>query len=250
VAVDATGNLFIGDTDNHRIRKVDTNGIITTVAGDGYGGYWGDGGAATNAELNQPYGVAVDVTGNLFIADHANELIRKVGTNGIITTVAGNRLQGYSGDGGAATHAALNNPYGVAMDAAGNLFIADWGNSRIRKVVFDPSVVSPTLGLNDVGFGNAGAYDVVVSGSYGSVTSSVVTLTVGIILSAPQVTVGNANFTFLLSGPAGSNYVVQISTNLTSWSSVSTSTMPVGGCMALTNAISGYSRRFYRAFMQ
>jgi hypothetical protein len=107
--------------------------------------------------------------------------------------------------------------------------------------------------LNDVGFGNAGAYDVVVSSPCGSTTSSVVNLTITlppVVLSAPQVTVGKTNFTFLLSGPAGSNYVLQISTNLTSWSSVSTSTMPVSGSMSLTNAISGYSRRVYRVFMQ
>jgi hypothetical protein len=102
-----------------------------------------------------------------------------------------------------------------------------------------------------VGFGNAGAYDVVVSNPYGSVTSSVVNLTVTlpVILSEPQVT-GKINFMFVLSGPAGSNYVLQTSTNLLSWSSVSTSTIPVSGSMTLSNAISGYNRRFYRVFMQ
>ncbi len=140
VAVDATGNLFIADTDNERIRKVGTNGIITTVAGNGTNGYAGDGGAATNAELAYPAGVAVDAIGNLFIADSGNNRIRKVGTNGIITTVAGNGYTneygqgGYSGDGGAATNAELNYPYGVAVDTIGNLFIADLGNNRIRKV--------------------------------------------------------------------------------------------------------------------
>ena len=93
--------------DNNRIRKVGTNGIITTVAGNGTHGYSGDGGAATNAELYDPSGVAVDATGNLFIADYGNNRIRKVGTNGIITTVAGNGTDGYSGDGGAATNAEL-----------------------------------------------------------------------------------------------------------------------------------------------
>ena len=136
-------------------------------------GYSGDGGAATNAELDYPSDVAVDATGNLFIADPYNNRIRKVGTNGIITTVAGNGTNGYSGDGGAATNAELNDPYGVAVDATGNLFIADSDNDRIRKVVFP----GPTLVLNNVGLGNAGAYDVVVSSPYGSVTSSVVNLT-------------------------------------------------------------------------
>ena len=260
VAVDVTGNLLIADFENNVIRKVGTNGIITTVAGNGYGagtgagGYSGDGGAATNAELYLPYGVAVDATGNLFIADSRNDVIRKVDTNGIITTVAGNGYGagtdsgGYFGDGGAATNAELYLPYGVAVGATGNLFIADTYNQRIRKVFFP----GPILVLNDVGFGNAGAYDVVVSSPYGSVTSSVVNLsvTLPIILSAPQITVGKTNFTFLLSGPAGSNYVLQVSTNLLNWSPVSTSTIPVSGSINLTNAISGYSNRFYRAYLQ
>ncbi len=242
VAVDATGDLFIADTDNYRIRKVDTNGIITTVAGGGFN-YPGDGGAATNAELNGPSDVAVDATGNLFIADTRNNRIRKVDTNGIITTGAGNGTESFSGDGGAATNAELNWPSGVAVDATGNLFIADSGNYRIRTVIF-PGL---TLVLNDVGFGNAGTYDVVVSGPYGSVTATW-NLSTGIILSAPQVT-AKTNFTFVLSGPAG-NYVLLASTNLVNWSSVSTSTMPVSGTMTLTNTISGYNRRFYRVYLQ
>ena len=114
VVVDTMGNLFIADYGNNVIRKVGTNGIIVTVAGNGTTGYSGDGGAATNAALNGP-GVAVDTMGNLFIADYGNNVIRKVGTNGIITTVAGNGTTGYSGDGGAATNAALNRPGDVAV---------------------------------------------------------------------------------------------------------------------------------------
>ncbi len=257
VAVDATDNFFIADTYNNVIREVGTNGIITTVAGSWTNGYAGDGGAATKAELSGPYGVAVDATGNLFIADTWNNVIREVGTNGIITTVAGNGYGagtlfggGYSGDGGAATNAELNGTFGVAMDTTGNLFIADTGNNVIRKVVFP----SPTLVLNDVSGANAGAYDVVVSSPYGSVTSSNIVLTITstlpVILTAPQITVGKTSFTFQLSGPAGSNYVLQISTNLLNWSSVSTSTMPVSGTMTMTNAISGYNRRFYRVYLQ
>jgi Immunoglobulin domain/NHL repeat len=135
VAVDAFGNLFIADAYNNVIRKVDTNGIITTVAGNGCAGYSGDGGAATNACLNWPGGVAVDAFGNLFIADTENNVISKVAANGIITTVAGtNGCAGYSGDGGAATNACLHWPASVAVDAFGNLFIADTENSVIRKV--------------------------------------------------------------------------------------------------------------------
>ena len=256
VMVDATGNLFIADAYNERIREVGTNGIINTVAGNGYGaygygGYSGDGGAATNAELYDPSGVAVDAVGNLFIADYYNQRIREVRTNGIITTVAGNGYGagtgngGYSGDGGAATNFELNNPIGVAVDATGNLFIGDGYNQRIREVI----ILGPTLVLNDVGYANAGAYDLVVFGPFGSITSSVVHLTIAlpsVILSQPQI-IGKTNFTFQLTGSAGSNYVLQVSTNLLNWSNVITSTIPVSGTTNLTYAISNYNRRFYRA---
>jgi hypothetical protein len=134
VAVDNLGNLFIADSYHYRIRKVDTNGVITTVAGNGTSGYSGDGNAATNAELNQPFGVSVDRLGNLFIADTVNQCIREVGADGIITTVAGNGPAGYLGDGGPATNAELNFPTSVAADDSSNLFVVDSGNNRIRKL--------------------------------------------------------------------------------------------------------------------
>ena len=134
VAVDSAGNLFIADTSNNRIRKVDANGIITTLAGNGAYAFGGDDGPATNASFRAPQGVAVDGIGNVFIADYGNQRIRKVDTNGIITTIAGKSGSGFSGDGGAATNASLNFPRGVAVDGAGNVFIADLGNERIRKV--------------------------------------------------------------------------------------------------------------------
>ena len=110
------------------------NSIITTVAGNGTNNYSGDGGAATNATLGNPSGVAVDAVSNLFVADYDNSCVRKVGANGVITTVAGNAVYGYSGDGGAATNASLSNPWGVALDAAGNLFVADYWNQCVRRV--------------------------------------------------------------------------------------------------------------------
>ena len=134
VAPDGLGNLYIADTSNNRIRKVDAAGVITTVAGDGTFGYGGDGGAATAAQLNFPYGVAPDGLGNLYIADTSNHRIRKVDAAGVITTVAGDGTRGFGGDGGAAVAAQLNRPFGVASDGAGNLYIADTSNNRIRKV--------------------------------------------------------------------------------------------------------------------
>jgi len=134
VAVDTAGNLYIADTSNHRIRKVNTSGVITTVAGNGTEGFSGDGGPATSAALNTPIGVAVDMAGNLYIADAFNNRIRKVNTAGVITTVAGNGVGGFSGDHAAATSASLSAPFGVAVDKAGNLYIADTSNQRVRKV--------------------------------------------------------------------------------------------------------------------
>jgi hypothetical protein len=150
VAVDELGNLFIADILNHRIRKVDASGTITTVAGTGTAGYSGDGGPATNAQFDRPYSLDMDGSGNLFIADILNHRIRKVDASGTITTVAGTGTAGYSGDGGPATDAQLNVPAGVVVDWIGNLFIADSDNHRIRKtsITYDvtaPSVVTSSL---------------------------------------------------------------------------------------------------------
>lgn len=139
ITMDTSGNLYIADTDNHRIRKVNTNGIITTVAGNGTPGFTGDGGFAVEAQIDHPRDVAVDSTGNLYFSDSYNHRIRKVDASGIITTVAGSGPAGsylgeYGGDGGLATQARLSQPYGIALDSTGNLYIADTFNNRVRKV--------------------------------------------------------------------------------------------------------------------
>ncbi len=156
VAVDAAGNLYIADAGNHRIRKVDTGGVITTVAGSGTLGYGGDGGAATAAQLNWPRGVAVDAAGNVYIADVANHRIRKIDTEGAISTVAGAGTRGAGGDGGLATAAQLGFPNGVALDAAGNLYIADTNNHRIRKVDAVTGVIATVAGDGTAGYGGDG----------------------------------------------------------------------------------------------
>ncbi len=131
---DKKGNLYIADRDNHRIRKVDTRGTITTVAGNGTAGFSGDGGKATDAMLNLPSGIVIDDKGNIYIADRSNDRVRVVNSKGIITTIAGNGMDGYKGDLGPATQAQLSRPFGLALDKKGNLYIADRGNNRVRKV--------------------------------------------------------------------------------------------------------------------
>jgi sugar lactone lactonase YvrE len=156
VVVDPQGNLLIADTANSRIRKVDTNGIITTVAGNGEALFGGDGGMAINAFLYLPQAVAADGSGNLFIADTDNNRIREVGTNGIITTVAGGKgASSGVGDGLAATNANLSLPDGVCLDAVGNLYIADKGNNRIRQVNTN-GIISTVAGNGSATFAGDG----------------------------------------------------------------------------------------------
>ena len=155
VAVDPAGNVYIADAGNLRIRKVDTAGIITTIAGNGKEGFSGDGGPATSAELSFPVGVAVDPAGNVYIADEGSNRIRKVNTAGIISTIAGNDTQGFSEDGGPATSASLNDPRGVAVDPTGNVYITDRGNNRIRKVN-TAGIISTIAGNDTQGFSGDG----------------------------------------------------------------------------------------------
>lgn len=150
VALDSLGNLYIAES-SHRIRKVATNGIITTVAGNGVAGYSGEGGLATNAQINSPVSVSVDSQGNLFIVDAGNHRIRKVDDSGIITTVAGNGIAGYSGDGGAAINAALGDITDVAVDGSGNMFIAMTTNLGIVRRVDMSGIISTVMNSSTIG---------------------------------------------------------------------------------------------------
>lgn len=155
LVTDPSGNLYIADSFNHRIRVV-SNGTITTIAG-GAPGFGGDGGPATKALFNRPFGISLDSAGNLYIADSENNRIRKVDTNGIITTVAGTGTAGSAGDGGPATKARLSRPWDVKVDAAGDLFIADYNNNSIRMVTPDGVINTIAGGLGPAYAGDGGA---------------------------------------------------------------------------------------------
>jgi len=169
---DNSGNLFIADTQNNRIRRVAAaTGIITTVAGNGTFGFSGDGGPATSAALAGPFGVAVDSSGNVFIADTGNNRIRRVDAlTRIITAVAGNGNSGFAGDGGPAINASLNFPMGIFLDGAGNLFIADSNNNRVRVVDSSTGIITTVAGNGTFGF----------SGDEGTATSATLASPFGI----------------------------------------------------------------------
>ena len=155
IALAPDGSLYIADRSNHRIRRVDANGIITTVAGTGIYGFSGDGGLATLAKLNQPFGVALGPDGSLYIADSSNERIRRVGLDGIITTIAGNGSGGFAGDGGPATQAQLANPWRVTVGPDGSLYIVDKYNNRIRRVGTD-GIITTVAGNGTAGYSGDG----------------------------------------------------------------------------------------------
>jgi len=152
IAFDASGNLYIADPGNARVRKINTSGTISTFAGTGTIGNNGDGGQATSANLNSPADVAV-WSGNLYICDYGAQVIRKVViSTGIISTVAGNGTWGYSGDGGVATSAQLYNPWGVDVNSSGDIFIADATNDRVRKVAASNGYISTIAGTGTAGY--------------------------------------------------------------------------------------------------
>ncbi len=174
VAVDLQGNVYISDTENQRIRKVSTGGVITTIAGTGTAGVMGDGGPATNAQLNFPKSLAVDRVGNVYVADSENNRIRKIATNGVMTTLAGNGIYDFGGDGGPATNASLQAPSGVAVDQAGNVYIADRYNNRIRKVDLS-GIITTVAGNGDFGYSGDGglATNAVLNAPYSVAVDSI-----------------------------------------------------------------------------
>jgi sugar lactone lactonase YvrE len=180
IAFDAEGSLLIADDGNSRIRKV-TAGIITTVAGNGSYGYSGDGGPAINASLAYPVGVCSDSSGNVYVADTSNSVIRLIDSAGIIHTVAGNGTAGFSGDGGPATSAQLNFPYSVLVDSIGDFYVADGSNNRVRKV--DASGIITTYAGN-------GLYQ--IAGDGGPATSASLPHPEGLLLASGKLYISTA----------------------------------------------------------
>ncbi len=164
IIVDQAGNFLIADSRHDCVRKIDSSGIINTIAGNGSSGYDGDGGPALEARLNKPTDVALDQAGNLFICDQFNNRIRKVDPNGIITTVAGNGSADSEGDGGSALEASLYKPHEVAVDQLGNIFIAEYEHHRVRKVEFASAVFkSDLLAVGDIPFADPNGLGYIMS---------------------------------------------------------------------------------------
>ncbi len=156
VVVDGSGNMYVADADNNRIFKINGSGVTSTVAGNGTPGYSGDGSAASAGQLAAPSGIAIDGSGNVYIADQYNNVVRKVtALSGLISTIAGNGTAGYVADGGAATATEINFPSGVAVDGSGNVYIADQGNNRIRKVN-GSGIISTIAGTGTGGYTSDG----------------------------------------------------------------------------------------------
>ncbi len=156
ITLDGSGDVFIGDSVNYRVREISASGIINTIAGAGTPGYSGDGGAARGAQLSAFHQLAADPLGNIYIADSGNSVIREITTAGIIRTVAGIGSNAFFGDQGSATSAALAFPFGVALDSSGNLFIADTSNYRIREV-FSSGVIETVAGNGAASYSGDGA---------------------------------------------------------------------------------------------
>ncbi len=208
IAVDALGNIYFTEYNNHVLRKVTPSGTIVTVAGTGTAGYSGDGGLATNAQLSFPHGVTVDAAGNIYIVDGSNHCIRKINTSGIISTIAGNGTQGYSGDGGLATSAQLNTPQGISLDGNGNVFISDMANNAIREI--------NSMGVINTVYSGAGIPIGIVNDGSGNILfcSAQNHIVKGFQCPTPTVTIANTNSvicagqssTITVSGASNSYY--------------------------------------------
>ena len=199
IALDSAGNLYIADGGNNVIRKV-VNEIITTIAGDGTGVFGGDGGGPTSAQVTGPLGVAVDASGNIYVADTVNQRIRKI-TAGVITTIAGTGAVGAAGDGGLASNATFRGPVGLAIDGSGNIYVADTGNNRVRVLL--PIHCDYTLDLGGQAFPSLGGSGVLHLTTLPSCTWSISGLPAWITLTSAASGKGNATITYQVTANSG-----------------------------------------------
>ncbi len=196
IAYDAQGNLYVADAGGHVVREVSAAGVVRVVAGSGLQGFAGDGGPATAAELDSPMGLAVDAAGDLFVADSHNQRVREVAAgSGVITTVAGTGAAGFAGDGGPAKAAVLDLPTALAFDAAGNLFVADTANHRVRRIAAGTGVITTVTGNGVEGFGGDG----------GAATAAMIDSPGGLAVDAAGnvLVAESANHRVLTISPAG-----------------------------------------------
>ena len=252
IAFDSVGDIFIVDSGNQRIHRLNTNGVISTVAGNGSPAFSGDGGAATNANLRSPQAIGVDSTGNVFIADSQNYRVRKVGINGIITTVAGNGILGFAGDGSSANNASLSSPRGLTMDGLGNVFISDTFNNRIRKLAYVDYADQPFFTLTNVTLDNlSNNYSVIITSASGSVTSSVVMVNLQLPPITPVFTASNGVYTFTWNAVSNLTYQLQFTTNLftTNWIDLGSPITATNTSVSTTNAVGSDAQRFYRVHL-
>jgi sugar lactone lactonase YvrE len=259
VAVDSAGNIYVADTGNNTIRKVTPTGAVTTLAGlAGSAGYVNTNGSA--ARFSAPFGVAVDHAGNVYVADTRNNAIRKVTAAGAVTTLAGGTFGSKDGTG---TAAQFNAPSSVAVDAATNVYVADYGNNTIRKVT-PAGVVTTLAGISAVsgtnnGTGSGALFDlpsgvaVTAGGNVYVADTGNSTIRIGFPAINPPVIVPGSpafsagQFGFNLTGPAGQQVVVEASTNLSNWLAIWTNTFGASVLPFSDSQSSAESNRFYRA---
>ncbi len=208
MATDASGNLYLLDNTNARVRKVSTSGTITTFAGVGTAGFSGDGGAASSAMLNRPSGITVSVAGDLYISDQYNNRVRKINSSGIISSVAGTGTSGFSGDGGSATAAMLNLPTSIATNAGGDIFIGEYSNYRIRKVTAGTPSLPAITGATSVCLSSTTTLaDSISGGTWSSANSSIASVSTGGVVRGNSV--GTTTISYTVSNTCGSSTVVK-----------------------------------------
>ena len=249
LALDSSGNLFIAGQTAYRILKVDTNGIIKTVAGNGTPGDSGDGGAATNAQFKLPYGIAFDPAGNLYVSDPGSARIRKVETNGVITTVAGNGTRGVPMENMVSTSAGLSIPDGLMIDAKGNLVFVDLGANRLRKVTNLEYADQPAFTMTNVTSTSlTDTYSVIVTSASGSVTSSVVNLGVQLPPVIPSFNAANGLCTFTWNAVPNLTYQLQCATNLSTpvWQDLGSPATATNNIISMSDTNGIGNQRFYR----